>query len=104
MKFISKYLFYSLQIMAQRRQDMPADDQENAKEDHTDQSDVEGNVTEYESPISSDQSDDRGEEAYEHYPDCVPVENDPVRLRALRNVERFRSLKFISVNLILFFS
>ena len=39
------------------------------------------------------------EEAYEHYSDYVPVEDVPLRLRALRNVERNRELRAVPDNI-----
>ena len=55
-------------------------------EEHEDVSEFEDSDTEYEHEISDDEFDDQGRDNYENVPDYIPIEEEPLRLRASRNV------------------
>ena len=55
-------------------------------EEHENVSEFDDSDTEYEHEISDDEFDDQGCNNYENFPDYIPIEEEPLRLRASRNV------------------
>ena len=65
-------------------------DEYDLAEEYENVTEFEDSDTEYENEISDDEFDDQGRDNYENVPDYVTIEEEPLRLRASRNVAASR--------------
>ena len=76
--------FYFFQTMAHKHD---GDSDYDLMEEFEDLDEFEDQPSEHEPDMSDDEFDDQGADDYEHYPDYIDIEEEPLRARASRNVQ-----------------
>ena len=80
----ANYMFFFFQTMAHKHD---SDTEYDLLEEFEDFDEFEDQPSEHELDMSDDEFDDQGEDDYDHYPDYIQIEEEPLRARASRNVQ-----------------
>ena len=80
----ANYMFFFFQTMAHKHD---SDAEYDLLEEFEDFDEFEDQPSEHEPDMSDDEFDDQGQDDYDHYPDYIQIEEEPLRARASRNVQ-----------------